>query len=51
MKRSDWYFIGLMICAANANVFGALAAMIVMFISYIAACKREDATPEKEKEE
>lgn len=51
MKRSDWYFIGLMICAANANVFGALTATIVMLIAYIAACKHEDATPEKEDEE
>lgn len=36
MKRSDWYFVGLMICASNVNVFGAFASMIVMLIAYIA---------------
>lgn len=34
MKRSDWYFIGLMICTSNVNVFGAVTAMLVMLIMY-----------------
>lgn len=42
MKRSDWYFIGLMICASNVSVFGAFTAMLVMMITFWVSRKEEE---------
>lgn len=42
MKRSDWYFVGLMICASNVNVFGAFASMIVMLYAYSTIENKEE---------
>ncbi len=41
MQRSDWYFIGLMICIANANAIGGIVAISIMLISYLVEAKKE----------
>lgn len=41
MKRSDWYFIGLMICVSNGSLVGAIIANVVMLIEYLLEVKEE----------
>lgn len=49
MQRSDWYFIGAMICLSNAYWIGAVIAMLLLTMVFI-FISLEDERKQKENE-